>query len=110
VSFVKISYEEFKKMDLRIGKVIEAERIPGKTKILKLKVDVGTATLQIVAGGAEHYPPDFFKGRQVVVLTNLESRRIAGVESTGMILAADHGGKPVWLGIEQEVPPGTIVR
>jgi methionine--tRNA ligase beta chain len=105
-----ISYEEFQRLDLRVGKVLAAEKIPGKTKILKLKIDVGTETIETIAGGAEFYPPEFFKGRTVIVLVNLEPKKIAGVESKGMVLAADVGGKPIWLSLEGGAPPGTIVK
>jgi methionyl-tRNA synthetase len=79
-------------------------------KILKVQVDVGGRTAQAIAGGAEFYEPDSFVGKQVVVVTNMEPRVIAGVKSEVMLLAADLGGKPVWLTVSEEVPPGTPVR
>ena len=106
-----ISIEEFMKSDVRIVKVIEAEPIIGKSKILKLIIEVEPGKSQtIVAGGAEYYAPDHFIGKKFVALTNLASRRIAGVESQGMLLAAEKGEKPVWLVVEEDVPVGSKVR
>lgn len=106
-----ISIDEFLKSDLRVVKVIKAEPIIGKSKILKLIIEVEPGKSQtIVAGGAEYYAPEHFVGRKFVALTNLASRRIAGVESQGMLLAAENGEKPVWLVIEEDVPLGSKVR
>ncbi|MEM2896398.1 MAG: tRNA-binding protein [Candidatus Bathyarchaeia archaeon] len=107
---MSVSIEDFEKLDIRIGKVLEAERIEGYKKIIKLKVDVGDKELEIIAGGAQFYEPKYFIERTVVVLVNLEPKTVAGVKSTGMLLAADLNGKPLWLTIDQEAPPGTKVR
>ncbi|MEM2926402.1 MAG: tRNA-binding protein [Candidatus Bathyarchaeia archaeon] len=104
-----ITIDEFNKLDLRVGKVIEAQPIPGRTKILKLKVDIGGEVRQMIAGGAEYYSPSYFLGKQFVVLANLKPRTIAGVESKGMLLAAAVGEKPYWLTVEETVPPGTRI-
>lgn len=79
-------------------------------KILKVQVDVGDRTAQAIAGGAEFYEPSSFVGKQVVVLTNMEPKVIAGVKSEVMLLAADLNGKPIWVTISDDVPAGTIVR
>jgi len=105
-----VSLEEFQRLDLRIGKVLKAEKIPEKRKIYKLQIDVGGQQIQTIAGGAEHYPVEYFQGRTVVVLLNLQPKTIAGIESKGMLLAADLHGKPIWLTVEGEVPAGTRVR
>jgi methionine--tRNA ligase beta chain len=110
ISMSVISLEDFQKLDIRIGKILKAERIPEKRKIYKLQIDVGTEQIQTIAGGAEYYPPEYFQGRAVVVLLNLQPKVIGGVESRGMLLAADLQGKPVWLTVDQEVPAGTKVR
>ena len=107
---MSISLKAFEKIDLRIGKVVEAERIAGLRKILKLQVDIGGETVQTIAGGAEFYTPEYFIGKLVVTLANLKPKMIAGVESRGMLLAADYGGKPIWLTVERNVPPGTKIR
>jgi len=104
-----ISMEEFKRVDLRVGKVLAAEPILGRAKILRLKIDLGGEVMQTIAGGAEFYPPSFFVGRRVVVVTNLAPKLIAGVESQGMVLAAVRGERPIWLTVEEDVTPGTKV-
>ena len=106
-----ISYDEFMKMDLRVCRVVRAERIPGRSKLLKLAVDVGEDKLRtLVAGAARYYPPEYFIGKNFVLVANLMPKRIAGVESMGMLLAADFKGKPYWLLVDESVPPGTKIR
>lgn len=105
-----VSYTEFKQLDIRIVKVIKAESIPKKSKILKLTVDVGSEqTRTIIAGGAEFYSPEQFVGRKYVALINLEPRKIAEIESQGMLLAAVAGEKPLWLKVDDSTPIGAKV-
>jgi len=105
-----ISYEDFKKLDIRVVKVMKAEPIQGKTKILKLTVDIGSGeTRTMIAGGAEFYKPESFIGKKFVALTNLAPKRIAGVDSQGMLLAAEAGDKPLWLVAEEDAPIGARV-
>lgn len=82
-----ITIDEFKKIDLRVGKVLEASRIESSRKLIKLTVDLGSEKRQIVAGLAEHYRPEDLLGKYVVVVANLQPRRIMGYESQGMLLA-----------------------
>jgi len=105
-----VTLEDFKRLDMRVVKVVEASRIPGKTRVLKVRADVGGEVREIVVGGAEHYPPEYFVGRLFIAIVNLEPKQVAGVTSHGMLLAADHEGRPVWLTVDGEVPPGTKVR
>lgn len=84
-----VSYDEFSKMDIRIAKVLEAERVAKTQKLLKLKIDTGIDTRTIVSGIAEFFTPEQMVGKQVVVLANLEPRTIRGIESHGMILMAE---------------------
>ncbi|HON71512.1 MAG: methionine--tRNA ligase [Tenuifilum sp.] len=84
-----VTYDEFSKMDIRIAKVLEAERVPKTQKLLKLKIDTGVDTRTIVSGIAEFFTPEQMVGKQVVVLANLEPRTIRGIESHGMILMAE---------------------
>ena len=102
--------KDFEKLDLRVVKVISAERIPGMKKLLRAKVDVGGETREMILGGGDTYSPEYFAGKLTVAIVNLEPKSIAGVESRGMLLAADLGGRPVWLTVDREVPPGTKVR
>ncbi len=106
---MSVSIKDFEKLTLKVGKITASERIPGKNKILKVQVDIGDRTAQAIAGGAEFYPPESFIGKRVIILTNMEAKTIAGVKSEVMLLAADLQGKPVWLTVEEDVPPGTKV-
>ncbi|MGC8556279.1 MAG: tRNA-binding protein [Conexivisphaera sp.] len=106
----RVSYEEFARLDLRVCRVLDAERIEGRSKLVKLTVDLGDERRTIVAGGAEYYSPEELKGKLMVMVANLQPKMIAGVESDGMLLAADLNGRPVWLTVKEEVPPGTRIR
>ncbi len=105
-----ISFEDFKKLEIKIGKISAAERIESSEKLIKLEVNLGKEKRQIVAGIAKFYNPDYLINKEVVILVNLEPRKLMGIESQGMVLAADFDGKPVLLIPEKEVPPGTIVK
>lgn len=105
-----ITYDDFRKLDIRIGTVVSAERVQGTDKLIALEIDFGAETRQIVAGIAETYHTDRLIGKKIPVLLNLEPRRIRGVESHGMILAVDADGKPVLLHPDREVPSGSIVK
>ena len=105
----QISFEEFKKLDIRVGKILSADNMIGSEKLLKLYVDVGSEKRQIIAGIAKVYDPDELIGKSFVVLVNLEPRKLMGFESQGMILCADAGEGPVCLAPIKEVPPGTKI-
>jgi methionine--tRNA ligase beta chain len=104
------SISDFQKLAFKVGRITAAERIPNMKKILKVQVDIGDKTAQAIAGGAEFYEPSTFVGKQVIILTNMEPKTIAGLQSEVMLLAADVKGRPVWLTVAEEVPPGTTVR
>jgi methionine--tRNA ligase beta chain len=106
----EISMELFNMLDLRVGTVVKAERIPGSKKLIKLKVDVGDEVRDVVAGGGEYYDPSYFLGKKFIVLINIKPKKIMGVESRGMLLAADVNGKPVWLTVDGEAPTGSRIR
>ncbi|MBL7117397.1 MAG: methionine--tRNA ligase subunit beta [Candidatus Syntrophoarchaeum sp.] len=105
-----IEISEFAKLDLRIGKIENAERIEGSKKLIKLDVDVGNERRQMVAGIAEDYDPEDLIGELVPVLANLKPVKLMGVESQGMILAVEVNGKPILLHPDREVPAGSRVR
>ena len=105
-----ITFDDFKKLDIRIGRIMSAEKVEGTEKLLRLEIDLGTEQRQVVAGVAASYQPDQIVGREIPLLVNLEPRKIRGVESQGMILAVDVEGNPVLLHPESEVPPGSLVR
>jgi methionyl-tRNA synthetase len=108
----KISIEDFAKVELRTGEIKAAERIPGATKLLKLQVDIGTEVRQVCAGIAEYYAPEKLVGMKVVIVTNLQPRKMRGVESNGMIVAASVGeqGRPVLVTFNEEVPNGARLK
>ena len=105
-----ITFDDFKKLDIRIGKILSAEKVSGTDKLMKLEVDFSAEKRQLVAGIAEFFEPDHLIGKEIPVLLNLEPRSIKGIESQGMILAIDVDGKPVLLHPEREVPPGSVIR
>ncbi len=105
-----ITYEEFSKMDIRIAKILEAEKIEGTDKLLKLKIDLGTEQRTLVAGIAHQYSPEEVVGKYIPVIANLKPRKMRGVTSQGMMLAAvTEDGKIALLHPNQDVPPGTKV-
>ena len=106
----KIDIADFAKVELRVGLVKAAENIKGSKKLLKLEVDLGTETRQIVAGMAESYTPEAITGRKIVVIANLKPAKLMGVESQGMVLAAEVGGKAVLLGFDGDPAPGTKIK
>jgi len=105
-----VSIGDFIKLDLRIVEITKARRISGKSKIIAVEVDMGGEKREVVVGGGEFYEPDFFVGRKMVFLGNLQPKKIAGIESRGMLLAADFNDKPYWLQVEEDVPVGSRVR
>jgi len=105
-----INFDDFQKVDLRVAKVITAEKIEGSEKLLKLQVDLGDEKRQIIAGVAQFYKPEDLTGKEIVIVANLEPRTVFGLESKGMLLAADNSGRPVLLILDKEVPPGTKIR
>lgn len=106
-----INYEEFSKIKLKVGTVLEAEDLEGSEKLLKLKVDLGEGSpRQLLAGVKQWYEPEDFIGKQVVVVANLEPRKMMGLESQGMMLAADSENGPIFLTVPKKVPPGTKIR
>ncbi len=105
-----ISYDDFTKLDIRVGKIVSTEKIPGKTRIIKGTIDLGEEKRDVIIGGAEFYEPEDMVGRQVIVITNLEPKKMAGVVSNAMLLAADVNNKPYWLTVNEDVPLGTQIK
>ena len=107
----KISIDDFAKVELRVAQVKTAERVKGADKLLRLEVDLGTEVRQLVAGIAEAYEPETLIGRKVVIVANLAPRKLRGLESNGMIVAASpEGGKPVLASFLEDVPIGTRLK
>jgi methionyl-tRNA synthetase len=108
----KIGIEDFAKVEMRVGQIKTAERIVGADKLLKLTVDIGTEIRQICAGIAQYYEPEALIGRKVAVVVNLATRKLRGVESNGMVIAASVGpeGRPVLAGFLEEVEVGARLK
>jgi len=106
----RLSIDRVLEIDLRVALVVAAERVAGADKLLRLDIDLGTQRRQIVAGIAKAYEPESLVGRRIVVVANLEPARIRGLDSQGMLLAADLGGRPIVATFDEPVPPGTRVR
>jgi methionyl-tRNA synthetase len=108
----RIGIEDFAKVEMRVGQIQTAERIAGADKLLKLTVDIGTEVRQICAGIAQYYEPEKLVGRKVAVVTNLAPRKLRGVESNGMIVAASVGpeGRPVLAGFLEDVEVGARLK
>jgi methionyl-tRNA synthetase len=109
-----IAIDDFLKVDLRVAQVKVAERVKGADKLLRLEVDLGYEQRQILAGIAKHYEPETLIGRKIVIVANLAPRKMRGLESNGMLLAAslpnDENGKPVLASFLEEVPLGAKLK
>ncbi|MXZ36223.1 MAG: methionine--tRNA ligase subunit beta, partial [Acidobacteria bacterium] len=107
-----ITIEDFVKVDLRVGQVVEAEKVKGADRLLRLTVDMGRETRQIVAGIAQAYPAESLVGKKIIVVANLQPRKLRGLESNGMLLAASVGeeDRPVLATFLEEVPNGARLK
>lgn len=108
---MEISFEEFQKLDLRVGKIIEANQIPGSRNLIRMIVDFGTEKRQAVAGLLQYYKPENLAGRKCVFILNLQRRKMMGVESQCMILAAeDEKGNVIVLQHEKDIAEGSRIH
>ncbi|MCL4406194.1 MAG: methionine--tRNA ligase subunit beta [Patescibacteria group bacterium] len=107
-----INIDDFKKIELKVAKIIAAERIAESEKLLKLKVSLGDEERQVLAGIAKYYDPEGLVGREIVMVANLEPRSLAGYESQGMLLAATDiaSGEPVIISPVKETAPGSGIK
>src|SRR3989338_7440691 len=106
---MNITIEDLKKIEVRIGKIINAEKVENADRLLKLEVDFGEFKRQIVSGIAEFYNPSDLIGKECPFIVNLEPRTFKGVESQGMLFAVKAGDKAVLLHPSEEVPAGSIL-
>jgi methionine--tRNA ligase beta chain len=106
----QISIEQFFEVDLRVAKILSAEKVENADRLFKLMVDVGGEQRPLVAGIAQAYEAESLIGKLIIVVTNLEPARIRGVDSQGMLLAADLDGRPILATFEEQVPPGTKIH
>lgn len=106
----KITFEEFSKVQLKVGRIISAENLPGYKKILRLIVNLGGEEREIMSGLAKHYQPDEIVNKNVIVCTNLEPRRFGDKVSDGMVLAASNdNGRPILLTVLEDTNPGSLI-
>lgn len=106
----KIKFDEFSKVELKTGKIISVEPVEGSEKLIKIMVDIGEEEpRQILAGIQKWYKPEDLEGKTIIVAANLEPQKFMGLESQGMLLAAD-GEKPIPLTTFEDVPPGSRIR
>lgn len=105
-----ITFDDFKKVELKVARIIEAEEVVGAEKLLKLQIDLGGEKRQIVAGIKKTYQAKDIIGREIIVVVNLEPRMVMGIESNGMLLAASDDSGPVLLRPDKDVPPGSGIR
>jgi methionyl-tRNA synthetase len=107
---VTVSYEDFQKLDLRVGRIVTAEPVPKANKLFKLTVDVGAEQRTVVAGIAASYRPEALVGKSIILVANLAPRTLRGVESQGMVLAAESAGQIVLASFDSPVNPGSQVK
>jgi methionyl-tRNA synthetase len=106
-----INYETFRQVELKVAKVLEAERVEGSEKLIKLKVDLGSETRQIIAGVGDKYEPENLISKNIIIVVNLESKNLMGLESQGMLLAASNENEgPVLLTIMNDIAPGSGIN
>lgn len=106
-----VEFADFQKLDLRTAKIITAERVINSEKLIRLEILVGAEKRQIVSGIGKSYAPETLIGKMIIIVVNLTPRKLMGLESNGMLLAAhDENGLPVLLSLEREVPPGSKIN
>ncbi len=106
-----ITYDDFTKLDIRVAKIIATEPIEGKSRIIKGRIDLGNDDQRdVIIGGAQYFQPEEMVGKTVIVIANLEPKKMAGVESNAMLLAADVDDKPFWLTVNEDVPLGSPIK
>jgi methionyl-tRNA synthetase len=106
-----VTFDDFTKIDIRTATILEAEKVPKTTKLLKLKIDTGIDVRTIVSGIAEYYEPQAIIGKQISIVANLEPRKIKGIESKGMILMAeDKDGKLILVAPSDKVSNGSMIK
>lgn len=105
----QISFDDFKKLDLCVARILTADRIEGSDKLVKIEIDAGEGKRTLVAGIGKAYDPALLLGREIIIVRNLEPKTLMGIMSEGMLLAADDNG-PVLLAPDRDVPAGAHIR
>lgn len=104
-----ISIDDFKRLDIRVGEILSATRVPGTDKLIELEVDIGSEARHLITGIYPLYRPVDLVGRRIIVLANLQPRRVKGVESQGMLLAAEWDGEIGLLTLDKDAPSGARI-
>ncbi|MCD6568846.1 methionine--tRNA ligase subunit beta [bacterium] len=104
-----ISFSDFQKIELKVGRIVAAEKVENSEKLVKLEVDLGEEKRQLVAGIGKFYQPQELINKEIIVVANLEPKKLMGIESQGMLLAATGEGFISLLQPDKEVPPGTKI-
>jgi len=104
-----VSFKEFQNLDLRVGKILSVEDVPGADKLYKLSVDIGSKKITLVAGLRPYYKPGEMKGKKIIVVVNLDHATLRGVTSEGMLLAAQEGQVVSLLTVDKDVKPGSKI-
>ncbi len=105
-----VSFADFMKLDLRSAKILEVEEIEGKDKLFKLTIDLGEEKRTLVAGLKEFYSAEEMLGKTIIVIANLEPKKLAGIKSQGMLLAAEEGDKVSLLILDKDLPAGSKIH
>lgn len=106
----KITLDDFARVDLRVGRILQAERVPKSEKLLKLEVDIGSERRQVVAGIGKKYAPEDLLGKRIILVANLKPATLMGIESNGMVLAATEQETPILATFMEEVSPGSKLK
>jgi methionyl-tRNA synthetase len=106
----RIGLDEFSKVEMRVGQVLEAERVEGSRKLIRMRVDIGSETRQVVAGIAGAYDPASLVNRKIILVANLKPAKLMGIVSDGMVLAATSGDRPVLATFAEDVPNGALLK
>jgi len=106
----KISIEDFARIQMRVGQVLEAEKVEGSRKLIKMRVDIGSEVRQIVAGIAGAYEPASLINRKIILVANLKPAKLMGIVSDGMVLAATAGDRPILATFTEDVPNGALLK
>jgi len=104
-----ISIDDFKRLDIRVGEILSATRVPGTEKLIELEVNIGSEVRHLITGIYPLYRPVDLVGRRIIVLANLQPRRVKGVESQGMLLAAEWDGEIGLLTVDKDAPSGARI-
>ena len=106
----KINLEDFARIEMRVGQILEAERVEGSRKLIRMRVDIGSEVRQVVAGIAGAYEPAALLNRKIILVANLKPAKLMGIVSDGMVLAATAGDRPILATFAEDVPNGSLLK